>query len=412
MNYVIIGNSAAAIGCIEGIRSIDTEGNITVISDEIHNTYSRPLISYLLYGKTDRNKMKYRNEEFYKKMRVTTIFGKRAVSIDPESKSVVLEDNLRIDYDKLLIATGSRPFVPPMNGLDSIKYHTFMSLDDAIGLESELGADKKVLIVGAGLIGLKAAEGILDKVESITVVDLADRVLPSILDAQGSEIIKNSLEKKGVKFILSDSVDEFTPGKAVLKSAKTVEFDVCIIAVGVRPNTELLKDAGGCVNRGICTDEYQQTSIPSIYAAGDCTESYDICANENRILALLPNAYMQGEVAGLNMAGKEKKYEYAIPMNAMGLFGLHMITAGSYDGESFIVENSEESYKRLVVADGVLKGYIIIGDIKRAGIYTALIRDRVPLCEIDFDLIKEKPQLMAFSLTARKEKLGNVKAAN
>ena len=187
-----------------------------------------------------------------------------------------------------------------------------------------------------------------------------------------------------------------------------MNFDIVVVAVGVRPNAELVKEIGGDVNRGIITDERCHTSIPDIYAAGDCTESYDITVNQHRILALLPNAYMQGESAGYDMVGASKPYDKAIPMNAIGFFGYHIITAGSYDGEAYVSADGD-SYKKLVVKDGVLKGYILIGDVRRAGIYTKLIREQVPLDTIDFELIKEKPQLMAFAKAERAKQLAGVK---
>ena len=408
MNYVIIGNSAAAIGCVEGIRKVDTEGSITIISNEKYHTYSRPLISYLIYGKTDEERMKYRPDSFYEDNNVCSMLGETVTKIDAEKKTVYLESGKKVPYDKLLNATGSKPFVPPMEGLDSVENKfTFMSLDDAKALNAAINEDSRVLIVGAGLIGLKCAEGIQNKVKSITVVDLADRILPSILDNDGSDIMKKHIEEHGVEFILSDSVAKFNNSVAELKSGRTVEYDIVVVAVGVRPNVELIKDAGGEVNRGIKTDERCRTSLEDVYAAGDCSESYDITVNQERILALLPNAYMQGECAGINMAGGDAVYDKAIPMNAIGFFGLHIITAGSYDGEEY-VKRTENSYKKLVTKDGVLKGYILIGDIERAGIYTRMIRERISLDDIDFELIKEKPQLMAFSLKSRKKDLGGV----
>lgn len=405
MKYVIIGNSAGAIGCVEGIRSVDKEGEITLISNEPHHTYSRPLISYLIYGKTDEQKMKYRPDSFYTDNNVKTLLGKTVTKIDKDLKTVTIDDNTTQSYDKLLVATGSNPFVPPMQGLDTVENKfTFMTLDDAKALDARLSKDKNVLIVGAGLIGLKCAEGICNKVKKITVVDLAERILPSILDETGSKMIQNHIEESGVEFILGDSVAEFTPNKATLKSGKSVDFDIVVLAVGVRPNVSLVKEIGGNVNRGIITNDKCETSIVDIYAAGDCTESFDISCCENRVLALLPNAYMQGECAGINMANGGKLYNKAIPMNAIGFFGLHIITAGTYNGEVYIDEK-EKSYKKLFTKDGYLVGYILIGKIERAGIYTSLIREKTPLDTIDFELIKEKPQLMAFSNKERANKL-------
>lgn len=406
LKYVLIGNSAAAIGCIEGIRSTDLQGEITVISDEPHHTYGRPLISYLLEGKTDEQRMKYRPDDFYEKNGCTTLFGRTVKQIDAVTHEVVLENGDKIPYDKLLVATGSRAFVPPMEGLNDVKKKfSFMTLDDAHSLAEAIDPKSRVLIVGAGLIGLKCAEAIYKRVATIAVVDLAGRVLPSVLDERASEIVKRHIERDNIKFFLADSVAKFEETKATLKSNTEIEFDVLVLAVGVRPNAELIKDAGGKVNRGIVIDSDCKTSLEDIYAAGDCCECYDISSGESRVLALLPLAYTQGHCAGVNMAQGSELCDKSIPINALGLFGLHMVTAGSYVGESHVMEKNG-TYKKLVVRDGYLKGFIILGDVSRAGIYTSLIREQTPLEEIDFELIKQKPQLMAFSKVERARALG------
>lgn len=408
MNYVIIGNSTAAIGCIEGIRQIDTTGSITVISDEPYHTYSRPLISYWLKGKVGEEQMLYRDKDFYEKMNCTVLLNQSVDRIDPSAKTVILKDGQRIGYDKLLNATGSRPFVPSMAGLETVQQKfAFMTFDQAQELKAALTAKSRVLIIGAGLIGLKCAEGLSGQVAFLTVVDLAPRILSSILDEDGAQMVQRHLEENGVCFVLGESVSRFQATTAFLQSGQTIDFDVLVLAVGVRPNVELIKAAGGQVERGIIVNEHSKTTLCDIYAAGDCTQCHDIVDGSQRILAILPNAYQQGECAGINMAGGNKVFDKAIPMNSIGFFGQHLCTAGHYEGESTVM-TGEGWYKRLIVADGVLKGFILIGDVARAGIYTALIREQVDLADIDFELIKEKPQLMAFSRAERAKKLGGI----
>ena len=407
MKYVIIGNSAAAIGTIQGIRLVDKTGQIVVISDEKYHTYSRPLISYWLKGAVTEENMRYRDEDFYEKNDVDTLFETRVTKINADKKTVTTQNGNEISYDKLMVATGSKPFVPPMEGLDKVeKKFSFMKLDDAKAVKEAVTEGAKVLIVGAGLIGLKAAEALEHYGADMTVVDLADRILPSILDNEASAIMQKHIESKGVKFILGTSVKEFSENSAVLTNGDTVPFDMVILAVGVRPNTELVSEAGGKVNRGIVTDQKQAVEgLQNVYAAGDCTESLDITTGQQKILALLPNAFMQGEIAGQNMAGKETYYLNAMPMNAIGFFGLHIITAGSYEGEAFTETDGTENYKKLVTADNELKGFILMGDVKRAGIYTYMIKWHMPIDECDFEMLKDKPRLAAFSREYRNEKL-------
>jgi NAD(P)H-nitrite reductase large subunit len=410
-NYVIIGNSAAGIGAVEGIRQIDKQGAITIITNEPHHTYSRPLISYLLLGKVTEDTMKYRGDSFYADNNCTLLSNVAVTGIDAGAKQVSLSDGRRIPYDKLLVATGSSAFVPPFEGLDSVKdQFTFMSLDDAQKLDKALVPallpNKRVLIIGAGLIGLKCAEGIAGRAAHITVVDLAPRILSSILDDDGAKVVQSHIEGEGVEFRLAASVTKFEGNAAILANGEKITFNALVLAVGVRPNTALLKDIAN-IDRGIIVNNKSETSAPNIFAAGDCTQTLDVSSGQNKIMALLPNAYMQGECAGVNMAGGEKTFDKAIPMNAICFFGLHMITAGNYTGDVY-AQNEGGNYKRLFYSDNKLNGYILVGNVEKAGIYTSLIRERTPLDSIDFALVCEKPGLMAFTKEDRMEKLGGI----
>ena len=408
--FVIIGNGVAAAGCIEGIRSVDKDSEVTVISAEKHPVYSRPLISYYLEGKTDTERMLYRSKDFYEKNKAELVYAS-AEKIDAK-KGEVTYGSKKARFDKLCIAAGSSPFVPPMQGLDKVKTKfTFMTIDDSLALEKVLRKDSRVLIIGAGLIGLKCAEGILERVSSVTVCDLADRVLSSILDNDCAAVVQKHLESKGIRFLLSDSAESFESSSAKMKSGETVDFDILVLAVGVRANTQLAKDAGADVNRGILIDTSMKTSLENIYAAGDCTEGFDSSIGSNRVLAILPNAYMQGFCAGVNMAGGEQSITNASPMNSIGFFGLHCVSAGSYftkdEGEIY-EEKTCGGIKRLYIKDDKLAGYIIIGDVTGAGIYTSLVREKTPLCEVDIDKLKKDATLAMFLPETRRKKLGGV----
>ena len=405
MKYVIAGNGPAAVSAVEAIRRWDGEGDITLFSKEDEFTYSRPLISYLLWGKTDEQRMRYKPDSFYEDNRVDFRRGVEVTSVDKDARTVTGSDGSVVPYDSLLLATGARPFVPPIEGIDTVKYHSFMTLQDARTLRAELTPNSRVLIVGAGLIGLKCLEGIRDLCASVTVADLADQILPSILDKESAALVQKHIEKKDVTFLLGDSAVKLAPGEATMKSGRKVPFDVLVMAVGVRPATELACALGLDAARGIPTDSRGETAIPGIFAAGDCARSHDITTDQERVLALLPNATQQGEICGTAMAGYSSPGFNAMPMNAMGMFGLHMITAGTMVGEDHIIR-TEGGYKRLCTRDNRLMGYIMVGDVERAGIYTALIREKTPLDTIDFALMLEKPQLMAFSKRDRQTLMG------
>lgn len=403
--YVIIGGGVASVGCIEGIRSRDRDCAITLITAEGCPVYCRPLISYYLEGKTTPERMKYRPDSFYAENNCELVAGSVA-SVDSGKRCVTLTDGRVFGYDSLCVATGSTPFVPPFEGLDSVENSfTFMTEEDAFSLERAISPESRVLIVGAGLIGLKCAEGICERVASVTVCDLATRVLSSILDDECAALMQSVLEEHGVSFMLGDSVARFDGNVAHMKSGAAVEFDVLVLAVGVRANTALVKDAGGETERGIIADLHMKTSLDGVYTAGDCAQGYDASVGERRVLAILPNAYMQGRCAGVNMAGGDESFDSAIPMNAIGFFGYHALTAGSYDGEMY-EKRGEGTLRRLFVRDGRLVGFMMLGDVDRAGIYTAMVRDKTPLDTVDFGLLRENPALIAFSAGSRRQKLG------
>lgn len=411
--YVIIGNGVAAAGCIEGIRTLDKTSPVTVVSAETYPVYCRPLISYCLEGKASPERMNYRPADFYEANGCDVLYGRKAVGLDAQAHTITLDDGAELPYDALCIATGSSPFVPPMEGLDTVeKKFPFLTMDDMLALEQAITPDARVLVIGAGLIGLKCAEGLRDRVASITVCDLADRVLSSILDADCASIMQKHLEENGIRFLLQDSASRFEGNTAYFRSGATETFDILVLAVGVRANSALVKDAGGEVGRGIAVDTHMLTTLPDVYAAGDCAEGFDSSAGKRRVLAILPNAYAQGRTAGQNMAGGDTEQTDAIPMNAIGFFGLHALTAGSYftaeQGGELYEERGDGTIRRLFTKDGYLTGFILIGDTARAGIYTALIREKRPLAEIDFDLLKKSPTFLAYDKEKRGHFFGGV----
>ena len=192
-----------------------------------------------------------------------------------------------------------------------------------------------------------------------------------------------------------------------MNSGAVVDFDVLVLAIGVRANTALAKDAGGEVGRGIRIDSHMRTSLSDIYAAGDCAEGMDISSGETKVLAILPNAVLQGYTAGQNMAGKNETFEKGIPMNSIGFFGLHIMTAGTYEGEIY-EERTEDTLKRIYTKDDLLKGFMLIGLEERAGILTSMIREKTPLSSVNFEIMKKVATTAAFPADIRRKKFGGV----
>jgi thioredoxin reductase (NADPH) len=223
---------------------------------------------------------------------------------------------------------------------------------------------------------------------------------------RGKENVELMLESQVVRLNGERHLESVVVRNDRTGKERELSVTALFIAIGQVPDNRAFADlvsldAYGYIEAG----EDCRTSSEGIFAAGDCTESLDITTGQQKILALLPNAFLQGEAAGQNMAGKETYYLNAMPMNAIGFFGLHIITAGSYDGEAYTYTDGSENYKKLVTKDNELKGFILMGDVKRAGIYTYMIKWHMPIDECDFELLKTKPQLMAFSRSYRNEKL-------
>lgn len=406
-HYVIIGGGIAAVSCVEGIRSLDPLGEITMLCGEGRAAYFRPLISYCLQDRSDFDKIHCRPDSFYEDNHCRLIFEK-AARIDPLAHTLTLEGGKELAYDSLCIATGSSPFVPPFEGLDTVENKFgFMTAADAQSLKKAATAESEVFIVGGGLIGLKCAEGLCGRVSSITVCDLAPRVLSSVLDQRCADLMQQKLEEQGVRFLLSDSPSGFEKNTALMKSGKRLHFDLLVLAVGVQANTGLLRDIGGACARGIIVDSGMRTSAESIFAAGDCAQGFDASIGESRVLAIVPNACMQGRCAGINMAGGSESLRNAIPMNAVGFFGLHALTAGNCSGQPRLLE-TDRGIRQFFIRDGLLSGFILVGDVAGAGIYTSMIRERTSLDSVDAEQLFRQPSLAAFSQQYRGKILGRV----
>ncbi|MEW6662714.1 MAG: NAD(P)/FAD-dependent oxidoreductase [Bacillota bacterium] len=392
MQYVIIGNSTAAVGGIEGIRQVDRVNPITVISEEPFHTYSRPLISYFLAGKVHEQQMLYRKHDFYENNGVNLMRGIKAERIDPLNKRIVLNNGAQISYDKVLLATGGKPYLPKPEWMRKPGVFTFTKLEDAKKIRESIATGDQAVVVGAGLIGLKAAEALNLLGMQVTVIDLAERVLSSILDSTAAGIVQGYLEAKGISFELTTTVEQVFGENRVegirLSGGKEIACKHLVVAIGVVPNTELVLNTPIKVNRGILVNSQMQTNVSDVYAAGDVAESYDLLYRAHRVTPILPLAYTQGEIAGKSMGGGETSFNGGFAMNSIGFFNLPIITAGIIlppsSGYKELVNYlpGQQSYKKLVVHEDKIVGFILINEVDRAGIITGLIREEKPVGDI------------------------------
>jgi NAD(P)H-nitrite reductase large subunit len=406
--YLIIGNSAGAVGAIEAIRQVDTDGLLTVVSDEGYAPYSRPLIAEFLAGTRTLDQILYRTSDFYMKKGVVPILDAKVERLDLEARQVWFADKKRfpepLGFEKLLLSTGGLPFVPPTEGGDKKNIFTFVTLKDAVTIKTRVGDVNKVLVIGGGLIGMCVSEALVKLGKRVTVIELLERVLNVNLDKAGSEIYRKRLESRGLTVITKDSVERFVGrssdqsrvGGAILKSGKRLDCDMVIVAIGVRPRLELVKGTAVKVNKGIAVDRHMETSVPGVYACGDAAEAYDFVWDQDRLSPIWPNAYLGGRCAGHNMAGKPSEYVGSTGMTSFTYFDLPVVSAGmnalpSEDvGRAGKVTDEECAryevlmktakdgfYRKLIIKDGRIKGVIMVTDITGAGILTDLMRDRV-----------------------------------
>jgi len=422
MEYVIIGNSVACLGAIEALRSKDKDSPIKVVSDEPYPAYSRPAIAHYLAGDISEKDMLCKGEEFYKKMNVETIFGRKAIRLDTKNKIVTLNNKGKLHYDKVLIATGGTPFIPPLKGTGKAHILTFTTWDDAKKVKDNLDGVKKAVVIGGGLIGLCAAEALERLGVAVIIVELADRILSPALDEKASKILEERLKEEGIKIITQDTVTTITGSKSskackakvksvTLKSGKKISCDMVIIAIGVKPNMELVKGTDIKSDRGILVDDTMQTNVKDIYAAGDVTQSYDFLYGTSRVTPIWPRAYMQGSIAGLNMAGERQRYPGSFDMNSLVFYDMPIMSAGLHTPreEGFEIltkwEPEEKLYRKLVLKDGFLKGFIIVGKIEDAGVLTGLIKEKINVENFKENLMEEDFGLASFPKELRDKKL-------
>lgn len=414
MKYVIIGASAAGLAAAEAVRKYDAQGTVTVLTEEEYMPYSRPSISYYLKGKVKESNMTLRKPAFYKEKKMDVITSSKVTAIDTEKK-IVKAGRKNYPYDKLCLCTGSKPFVPPMDNVEGkANALTFLDLKATKAVKTLANDKTRAVVIGAGLIGMKAAEGLVKICKSVDVVELAPRVLPSILDAKSAKQVKKHLENNGIRFHLENTVVKASSkGKQItavtLKDGKKLPCDLLILAVGVRPQTDLAEKAGLEVNRGIITDtETMQTSNPDIYAAGDCCVSTDMLDGSKKIIALWPNAVQQGNVAGAQMTGADVTVGGTYSVNAIDFFGLRICTCGliNAQGEQYSdkIRQDGDVYKRLVFEGDKLVGYVLINSSVNAGMYTNLISNKISLDTIQGDIM-DNPSIFMFDKDTRITKL-------
>ena len=386
--YVIIGNSYAALFAVESIRKAGAKETIAIISDEKDHTYSRAMLHEYVADMVGDELIYLRDFDYYQTMNVTPLLGKKVSKIDSKTKKVYFVKE-SIGFEKLLIATGGVPIMPPgITGLRAFKnVFTFTRKKEADRMKSALKNVKSVVVLGGGLIGLQCAEGLAHTGKKVTVVELADNILPIALDDEAAKIARQELHKQGIEILTKDTIAKIngSGGKinsVTLKSKKKIPCQMVVIAVGVKPNIEFLNGSGIKTDKGILVNSGMETSIKNIYAAGDCTQAVEILSGKTMPIPIIPIASEQGMTAGYSMAGIKKKYKGGLLLNAIQFGGAQIISYGfvrdEANGEVLIKLNDTKGiYKKIILKNNKITSAVFVRAIERAGIFRYLIENKV-----------------------------------
>jgi len=395
--YVIIGQGAAGTSAANTLRSLDSKVPITVITNELDYFYSRIDLPDILSGKySPQDSIRQTPEEFAEKS-IACRMGETVQEILAEEKVILLASGEKIPYDKLLIATGSLPVVPPLKGSDASGVHVLWTMEQARIMIDAAAEAKSAVVVGAGLIGLKAALALRKLGLEVMVVEKLPYILPRQLDETAARIIEKQIQAKGIDLRTGTSVEEIEvcAGKivGVRLLNEIVACDLIVMAVGVKPNTALAASAGIKVERGIVIDEYLRTSIPDIYAAGDVAEVFDSGSEAYVVPAIWPVAVEHGQLAAWNMLGFSKPFVFTAAMNSVEIAGVPFISVGDIEGGSqdqILIKHQDTNYKKVVMRGKIVRGVLFLGNICQAGVLANLVI-RQTESEID------KPLSSAFS---------------
>jgi NAD(P)H-nitrite reductase large subunit len=384
--YLIIGNSAGGIGAAEAIRQVDRKGSLTIVCDEPYPAYSRPLISKYLTGERTLEEILFRPLDFYDQNNIVFLPSKKVIHLELDHRAAQLENGEQINWDKLLLAAGGKPIFPKMKGSGKKGVFTFTNLDDAKAIDRFLGNARKAVVIGGGLIGISVTEALVKRGVAVTVVEMKERILNTILDQQASLMAEEVLKQAGVEIVAGQTVVKVngrgTVEEVILNNGVAIPCDLVVVAIGVLPRSELALDAKLEMKQGIVVDRRMATNHPSVYACGDVAEAYDFVHGENRPIPIWPNAYIGGRIAGLNMAGVDAEYPGGTAINSLNYFGIDITSAGmpaapNNSGYETISKQEGNIYQKVVLKDDVIVGMIFVGNIEKSGIIFGLMRNRV-----------------------------------
>jgi nitrite reductase (NADH) large subunit len=390
LRYVIVGNGIAGVTAAQSIVRADPAAEVHIFGEEPYPYYQRPRLWEFLAGEIGQQTLYFRSLEWYAAKGIQVHLGARVTTLDPAEHRLTLADGGHIHYDRLLLATGARPFVPPFAGTDKAcgehrptnGVFTLRTLDDARAIKAYAGDIRSVVVIGGGLLGLETARALLSLGLDVTVLESEPHLLPRQLDEEGAQVLQGCLEAMGLRFVTDARTEAVLGTERVtgvqLKDGRVVEGEMVLISTGIRSRVDLARAAGLEVNRGLIVDEQLRTSAADVYAAGDVAEF------EGAVYGIIPAATEQAQVAAANMVGLGQRplpstYSGTVPATTLKIVGIDLTSLGdaTATGDEVVVlrqvDRASGVYRRLTLRDGKMVGAILLGDTQNARLLKQLI---------------------------------------
>jgi len=397
LKHLIIGNGVAGINAAKIIKEMSPEAEVEVYSEEPHHYYPRPQLIEFLAGKVDVNELYFYSEKWYEEKGIKVYLSSKVEKIDPSQKKIVLVNGQEIFYDRLLLATGSSPILPPIKNTEKQGVFTLRTIADALAIKDYARKAQNSIVIGGGVLGLEAARSLKALGLNVTVIEFFPRLLPRQLDDVGAAILKQLIENMGINVLLNSATSEII-GNAeargvLLSNQQRVNGELILISAGIRSNIDLAKEAGIAVNKGIVVNNHLATNAPNIFAAGDAAEY------QGKIYGIIPAALEQSEVTAANMLGEAVEYQGTVPSNTLKVVGVDLTSIGIVNPEENgyeelkMIDDDRGIYKKAVVKDGRVVGAILLGEKKdvaaiskiiKRGLNVSQFKDK--LWDPDFDL--------------------------
>lgn len=392
---VVVGNGMAGLRFVEELLARACgRYQISIVGKEARPAYNRVLLSSLLAGEVSAQDARFRDRGWYAEHGIELILGTPADSIDADARLLHLADGRKLGFDRLVLATGSQPLLPPIPGIDLKGVLTFRDLADVDAIRTAAGGGRRAVVIGGGLLGIEAAYGLVRAGLEVSLVHLMDRLLERQLDPRAGQLLRKAVEAKGIRVILHGDTQAIEGDAAVeavrLKDGRLLPADLVVVAIGIRPETTLARQAGIACNRGIIVDDNLATSVVGIYALGECAEHRGVC------YGLVEPCYTQARILAERLAGGNDAYAGSVLATNLKVSGVGVFSTGDFLGEDgteeiILSDPGLPAYKKLVIrrsAEGQrLVGAVLFGDIADGLWYQQLIYSATPIGPVRANLI-------------------------